>query len=239
MTGLKKNLALSIDDKRRAIDDDHQMISVVRQCDLLGLNRSSLYYEPSGDNSYNEYLMRLLDEQFTRAPFYGVPRMTAWLRSKGHVVNPKRVSRLMKLMGLQAVYPSPKTSAPRVEDKKYPYLLRGLDINRPDQVWATDITYIRMFSGFVYLVAVMDWYSRYVLSWEVSISLDADFCLAALDRALFTSSPEIFNSDQGSQFTSLDFTGRLLSEGILISMDGRGRFLDNIFVERLLAFGEV
>lgn len=209
------------------------MISVVSQCDLLGLNRSSLYYEPSGDDSYNGLLMRLLDEQFTKVPFYGVPRMTAWLRSEGHVVNPKRISRLMKLMGLQAVYPRPKTSAPRVEDKKYPYLLRGLDINRPDQVWATDITYIRMLRGFVYLVAVMDWYSRYVLSWEVSISIDADFCLTALDRALFTASPEIFNSDQGSQFTSLDFTGRLLSAGVLISMDGRGRFLDNIFVERL------
>jgi putative transposase len=233
LSGSKKNLALSIEAKRSAIDEDHGMISVSRQCELLGLCRSSLYYESSKDDSYNAQLMRLLDEQFTMTPFYGVPRMTAWLRSQGHAVNRKRVSRLMKLMGLQAIYPRPKTSAARIDDRKFTYLLRGLDINRPDQVWATDITYIRMSRGFVYLVAVMDWHSRYVLSWEISISLDADFCVAALERSLAGGRPDIFNSDQGSQFTSLEFTGRLLSAGVRISMDGRGRFLDNIFVERL------
>ncbi len=216
-----------------AIDKNHAMIPVNRQCELLALNRASFYYESRGDDSYNELLMRLLDEQFTKTPFYGVPRMTAWLNRSGHDVNSKRVSRLMKLMGLQAVYPGPRLSADRAGHKKYPYLLRGLEIKRPDHVWATDITYIRMAKGFVYLSAILDWHSRYVLSWEISVSLDVDFCISALDRALLISSPDIFNSDQGSQFTSLSFTGRLESAGILISMDGRGRVFDNIFIERL------
>ena len=159
--------------------------------------------------------------------------MTAWLKRIGHDVNAKRVSRLMQLMGLKAIYPGPSLSKSYVDHKKYPYLLRELEIKRPDHVRATDITCIRMLRGFVYLAAILDWHSRYVLSWEVSISLDADFCITALDRALSSSMPEIFNSDQGSQFTSLSFTGRLESEGILISMDGRGRVFDSIFVERL------
>jgi len=177
--------------------------------------------------------MRLIDEQYTRIPFYGVRRLTAWLRKTGHPVNHKRVARLMNLMGLEAIYPKPRTSKGHPECKKYPYLLKGLEIVRPNQVWATDITYIRMKRGFIYLTAIMDWFSRYVLSWEISITLETEFCLVALDRALGTAKPDIFNSDQGSQFTSDDFTKRLKDHGIQISMDGRGRCFDNIFVERL------
>jgi len=215
------------------IEPAHPQISVSRQCELLGLARSSFYYKPQRNDSYNELLMRLIDEQYTRTPFYGVRRMTAWLRGIGHPVNHKRVARLMDLMGLEAIYPKPKTSKAHPEHKKYPYLLKGLEIDHPNQVWATDITYIRMKRGFVYLVAIMDWFSRYVLSWEISITLDTGFCLMALDRALEIGRPEIFNSDQGSQFTSDDFTRCLEDHGIQISMDGRGRFVDNIFTERL------
>jgi putative transposase len=178
-------------------------------------------------------LINLIDEQFTRAPFYGVPRMVAWLNVQGHEVNPKRVRRLMRLMGLQAIYPKPRLSSSSQQNKKYPYLLKGLMIDRPDQVWCADITYVRMVQGFVYLVAIMDWYSRFVLAWEISTTLDTVFCLAAVDRALELSKPGIFNTDQGSQFTSLEFAGRLKQAGIQISMDGRGRVFDNIFIERL------
>ena len=177
--------------------------------------------------------MRLIDEQYTRTPFYGVRKLTHWLGRVGHLVNPKRVRRLMRQMGLEAIYPKPHLSNPGVGHRIYPYLLRGLDIVRPNQVWATDITYIRMRQGFVYLVAIMDWFSRYVVSWEVSITLEVSFCLASLDWALCSARPEIFNSDQGSQFTSEVFTRRLETVGILISMDGRGRAIDNVFVERL------
>lgn len=177
--------------------------------------------------------MRLLDEQYTRCPFYGVRRMTAWLREQGQRVNEKRVRRLLRKMGLLAIYPKPSLSQPAMSAKLYPYLLRGVEIERVNQVWSTDITYIRLLSGFIYLVAIMDWYSRYVLAWELSNSLESSFCVAALERALLKAQPEIFNSDQGSQFTSLIFTERLLARGIQISMDGRGRALDNIFVERL------
>jgi len=159
--------------------------------------------------------------------------MTVWLRTQGHTVNKKRVARLLRTLGLETLYPKPKTSAPAPENRVYPYLLRGLSVVRANQVWSTDITYIRMPAGFLYLTAVLDWYSRFVLSWEVSVTLDTDFCLSALDRALRQATPQIFNSDQGCQFTSQDFTGRLLSADIQISMDGRGRALDNIFVERL------
>jgi len=202
---------------------------------LLGLARSTVYYEPKEESEKNEALMRLLDEQYTQTPFYGVRRMTAWLRQEGYVVNPKRVGRLLRMMGLWAIYPAPSTSKAAPEHKIYPYLLRGVPIRRVNQVWSTDITYLRMNRGFCYLVAVIDWFSRYVLSWEVATSLEASFCLEALDRALAMGSarPQVFNSDQGAQFTSLDFTGRLLAEEIEISMDGRGRALDNIFVERL------
>jgi putative transposase len=177
--------------------------------------------------------MHLLDEQYTRAPFYGIRRMTAWLRTNGYEVNHKRVARLLRLMGLEAIYPKPRLSQGGPEHRIYPYLLHGLAIRRPNQVWGTDITYIRLRHGFVFLVAIMDWFSRYVLAWEVSVTMDTSFCLSALDLALRQGKPEIFNSDQGSQFTSEDFTGMLLNAGIQISMDGRGRVFDNIFVERL------
>jgi putative transposase len=177
--------------------------------------------------------MRLIDEQYTKTPFYGVPRLTVWLRSQGHVVNRKRVARLMRKMGLAAIYPKPKPTGIDKPSKTYPYLLKGLSIIRPNQVWATDITYIRLTRGFVYLVAVMDWFSRYVLAWELSNSLDVYFCLSALERALSQSSPLIFNNDQGSQFTSDAFTARLQAANIAISWDGRGSYFDNIFIERL------
>jgi putative transposase len=177
--------------------------------------------------------MRLLDEQFTRTPFYGARRLTVWLRQHGHAVNHKRVGRLMRRLGLHAVYPKPRLSRPGVGHRIYPYLLRGMRIVRANQVWSTDITYVRMRTGHVYLVAVMDWHSRYVLSWEISVTMESSFCISALDWALRHGRPEIFNSDQGSQFTSADFVGRLEREGIQVSMDGRGRALDNVFVERL------
>jgi putative transposase len=205
----------------------------VRQCQLLSVNRSSYYYAPSGESAYNQLLMRLLDEQYTKTPFYGSPRMTAWLQQQGYAVNHKRIERLMERMGLQAIYPKPNLSKPAPGHRIYPYLLRDAKIERADQVWSCDITYIRMAQGFVYLMAVLDWFSRYVLSWSVSISLEVDFCLEALEGALGRGQPAIFNTDQGSQFTSDAFTGRLLKADIAISMDGRGRALDNIFVERL------
>jgi putative transposase len=199
----------------------------------LGLNRSSLYYESLPPRQENIELMHLLDQQYTRTPFYGSRRMTAWLRRAGYEVNRKRVARLMQLMGLVAIYPKPHTSRPASNHRIYPYLLRNVKIEQVHQVWSTDITYIRLQSGWLYLVAVMDWFSRYVLAWELSNTLDGDFCLSTLERALAWGSPEIFNSDQGSQFTSLAFTGCLVDAGIRISMDGRGRCLDNIWVERL------
>lgn len=177
--------------------------------------------------------MRLLDEQYTRHPFYGVRRMTAWLETKGHCVNEKRVRRLLREMGLEAQYPRPRLSAANKQHRIYPYLLREVVIERANQVWSTDITYIRLLQGFIYLVAVMDWHSRYVLSWELSISMDSGFCVEALDEALRVAKPEIFNTDQGSQFTSAAFTQKLIEQQIKISMDGRGRAFDNIFVERL------
>lgn len=206
---------------------------MTRQCELLGLPRSSLYYRAHGESEYNLLLMRLLDEQYTRRPFYGVARMTHWLRSQGHQVNPKRVRRLLRFMGLEAVYPKPRLSQSDEGHQKYPYLLKGLTITEPDQVWATDITYIRLERGFAYLMAIMDWFSRYVVEWELSLSLEADFCVSALERALSSGSPGIFNTDQGSQFTSEAFTGLLKAAEVRISMDGRGRAFDNIFVERL------
>jgi putative transposase len=215
------------------IEPGPTVIPIFRQCELLGLSRSTYYYQSQRDDSYNLHLMKLIDEQFTQTPFYGVARMTAWLYREGYEVNAKRVRRLMRLMGLEAIYPRPRLSQSIVEHKKYPYLLRELVIDHPDQVWCSDITYIRMLYGFVYLVAVMDWFSRYVLAWEISTTLDTGFCVRALEKALGISRPEIFNTDQGVQFTSEEFTGRLEGEGIRISMDGRGRVYDNIFVERL------
>ncbi len=215
------------------MEPGYREIPVSRQCELIGLSKAAYYYRPRPKDALNETLMRLLDEQYTKTPFYGVPKMTEWLRTKGYWVNRKRVRRLMRILGLEAVYPKPWVSKPAKYHKKYPYLLKGVVIERPDQVWSTDITYIRLKHGFIYLVAIMDWHSRYVLSWEVSTTLDAEFCIMTLERALTLSSPEIFNSDQGSQFTSVEFTWLLERLGVAISMDGRGRAMDNIFVERL------
>jgi putative transposase len=226
-------LECSTEDLRRLVDWDQADVSVRRQCELLGVNRAGLYYEPVGENEENLRLMRLMDEQYTRAPFYGSRKMTAWLVTQGFKVNRKRVSRLMALMGIEAVYPKPKLSQPGAGHKIYPYLLRGVAVERVNQVWSTDITYIRMAQGFVYLVAVLDWFSRFVLSWALSLTMEIDFCIEALKRALRRGRPEIFNSDQGSQFTSEKFTAELEAKEIAISMDGRGRCMDNIFIERL------
>ena len=215
------------------MDREHAQLSMRRQCELLEVNRSMLYYEPVSDSQETLELMRLIDEQFTARPFYGARRIQIVLREKGWAVTRKRIRRLMKKMGLEAIYPKPKTSNRNMSHTVYPYLLRGLTIDEPDQVWATDITYIPMHRGFVYLIAVMDWYSRYVLSWELSNSLDTTFCVEALNRALALRKPDIFNTDQGSQFTSEDFLAPLKESGVRISMDGRGRWIDNVFVERL------
>jgi putative transposase len=216
------------------IERQNHKLSIRKQCELLGINRSRLYYKPRIVSDEDLTIMNLIDEQYTETPFYGIRRMTAYLRrEKRLVINPERVRRLMRLMGLIAVYPGPNTSKPHPEHKVYPYLLRGLVIDHCDQVWCADITYVRMVGGFMYLVAIMDLFSRYVLSWSVSNSLDSLFCLDALDEALTQSMPQVFNTDQGSQFTSNDFTGKLTAAGVEISMNGRGRTFDNIFVERL------
>lgn len=215
------------------IDPANARITVSRQCELLGLARSSAYYVSRRDTAIDEELMKVLDEQYTKTPFYGVRRMTAFLQREGCAVGQRRVRRLLRSMGLMAVYPKKRLSIADKAHRKYPYLLKDVDVTRPDQVWCTDITYIRMKKGFAYLVAIMDWASRYVIAWELSITLEADFCVDALERALMTGRPGIFNSDQGSQFTSEAFTGTLLDAGVRISMDGRGRVFDNIFVERL------
>jgi putative transposase len=216
------------------IEREGCQLSIRTQCRLLGVNRSMVYYEPRGVSDSDLTVMRLLDEQYTRTPQYGVERMTAWLKRIGVVIGHNRVRRLMRLMGLEAIYPRPRLSQlGGQQHRKYPYLLRGLTIERPDHVWAADITYIRLWRGFVYLVAIMDWHSRYVLSWSLSTTLDAHFCVESLRQALAIARPEIFNTDQGSQFSSDAFIGVLQDVGIAISMDGRGRVFDNIFVERL------
>ena len=203
-------------------------MSVARQCELVGLPRSSWYYEPAAESPTNLALMRAIDRQYLATPFYGSRRMAEVLG-----FNRKRVRRLMRRMGIEAIYPRPRTTVRSPGHKIYPYLLRNTEILRPDQVWSTDITYVPMRHGFLYLVAVMDWHSRFVLSWRLSNTMDHGFCLEALEAALSGGRPEIFNSDQGSQFTSVAFTSRLESAGVAVSMDGRGRALDNVFVERL------
>jgi len=209
-------------------------LSIARQCRLLSISRSTYYYETKGESPFNQKLMRMIDEQFLKTPSYGSRKMSRWLRRQGYCVSRKRVRRLMRLMGLVAVYPKPRTSLPNTAHKIYPYLLKGLEIDRPNQVWCADITYIPMRRGFLYLVAVMDWYSRRVLSWRLSNTLDTEFCVAALEEALLRyGPPEIFNTDQGCQFTSLDFTQTLKEAGVRISMDGKGRWMDNVFIERL------
>lgn len=216
------------------IEPDHPTLSIRRQCALLDLNRASYYRQPASASPLNLALMRLIDQEYTRAPFYGYRKLTARLNQEhGYAVNHKRVARLMQQMGLRAVYPRPRTSNPDKQHKKYPYLLRDLTIDRPNQVWAADITYVPLPQGFMYLVAIMDWFSRFVLAWQLSNTLDGAFCLEALRRALRDGRPDIFNTDQGVQFTAQAFTDELEAAGIRVSMDGRGRFVDNIFVERL------
>lgn len=215
------------------MDKEHQTLSIRHQCELLDLNRSTVYYKPTEPDAETLELMRRIDEIYLQYPFFGARRIKALLRREGKMVTRRRVGRLMKLMGLEAIYRKPKTSKPAPENKVYPYLLKGFDITKPNQVWATDVTYIPMAKGFVYLVAIMDWHSRFILSWRLSNTLDDDFCVEALEESLKQAQPEIFNSDQGSQFTSKDFTGALLGADVKISMDGRGRCMDNIFVERL------
>lgn len=215
------------------INRDHPDLPLVRQCQLLGISRSSVYYQPVEVDPYDLEVMGLIDRQFLVTPFYGSRRMQVWLHGQGHPVCRKYVQRLMQLMGIEAIYQKPNTSKPSPHHKVYPYLLRGMAITAADQVWATDITYIPMPRGFLYLVVIMDWFSRYVLSWRLSNTMDADFCVDALEAALAFSQPRIFNSDQGSQFTSEAFTDVLLKQDVQISMDGKGRFMDNIFVERL------
>lgn len=216
------------------IDPEDCPLSLLDQCRLLGISRSTMYYMHQGPNAEDLSMIRLLDEQYTRTPCYGVERMTAWLHRQGLRIGHNRVRRLLRLMGLEAIYAKPRLSLPGGQEHRiYPYLLRGLTIWRPNQVWATDITYIRLRQGFVYLTAILDWFSRYVLSWALSTTLDAWFCVEALREALGKAKPEIFNTDQGSQFTSEAFTGVLQNASVAISMDGKGRVFDNIFVERL------
>jgi putative transposase len=216
------------------IEPENRALSISRQCELIGLPRSSFYRKLAGESRENLELMRLIDEEYTRHPFYGTRQMRNHLRRQGHKINRKRVQRLMRLMGIQSVAPKPNTSRPNKQHKVYPYLLGGIEINHSNQVWCSDITYIRLRGGFVYLTAVMDWYSRKVLSWEVSVTMDDSFCVSALERAIrLHGTPEIFNTDQGSQYTGAAFTGVLKEHGIQISMDGKGRATDNIMVERL------
>ncbi len=215
------------------IDIRHSELSIRRQCELLGLSRSSFYQRKATESALNLELMRLMDEAYTRHPFMGRPRLTHYLKSLGYRVNEKRVLRLMRLMDLRAVYPAPRTSRASKEHRVYPYLLRDVEITRPNQVWSADITYIPMHKGFMYLMAILDWHSRYVIAYRLSNSLDNRFCLEALDQALATAAPSIFNTDQGRQFTARNFTERLEATGARISMDGRGRVFDNIFIERL------
>jgi len=216
------------------IDTNHPQLSIRRQCALIGLNRSTYYWQLAGESPLNLALMALIDKEYTRAPFYGYRKMTVRLNNQhGYNVNHKRIARLLAKMGLQAIYPRPKTTISHPQHKKYPYLLRNLEINRPNQVWAADITYVSMPRGFMYLVAIMDWFSRFVVAWQLSNTLESTFCVEVLQRALLHGQPEIFNTDQGVQFTSHAFTEELENAGIRISMDGRGRVFDNIFVERL------
>lgn len=215
------------------MDWEHSRLSVRQQCELLGLNRSTAYYKAAEETEVNLCLMRRIDEQYLKTPTYGSRRMTVWLQREGFEVNRKRVQRLMRVMGIEAIYPRPRTTEIAAEHRKFPYLLRGREITKPDEVWAADITYIPMAEGYMYLVAIMDWHSRYVLAWGLSNSLESSFCVDVLEEALSQRRPEIFNTDQGVQFTSRMFTSRLEAAGVSISMDGKGRALDNVFIERL------
>jgi putative transposase len=226
-------LPASVDAKRAFIDCNNTDISICRQCELVGLRRSTYYLVPAPESEEDLRLMRTIDEQYLKTPFYGSRRMTAFLERRGEVVNRKRVRRLMAVMGLEGLAPRRRTTVATADAPVYPYLLRDRVLTRPDEVWSSDITYVPMRRGFMYLTAVIDWYSRYVLSWRLSNTMDVGFCLEALDEALQRGRPEIFNTDQGSQFTSREYTGRLEAAGVAVSRDGRGRALDNVFVERL------
>ena len=216
------------------VEENHPGLSVKRQCELVSISRSGFYYEPTGESPFDLALTREIDEVFMECPFYGTRQMTRHLRRQGHLVGRKRVARLMDLMGLEPIYQKPKTSIPNPQHEVYKYLLKDLDITRPNHVWCTDITYIAMPKGFLYLVAIMDWATRKVLAWRLSNTMEVDFCIEALEEALARfGSPEIFNTDQGSQFTSPRFTAVLKDAGVKISMDGRGRWMDNVFIERL------
>lgn len=224
---------MSRKDRLAQMDREPPRLSVTRQGALLGVSRSSLYYQRKGVSEEDLALMALLDRQYLATPCYGSRRMTAWWQAQGYRVSRKRVGRLLRLMGLEAVYRKPRTSQPCPGHEVYPYLLRDLEVTRPNQVWATDITYLPMAHGFLYLVAILDWYSRCVLAWRVSSTLDPSFCGEALEEALRKGRPDIFNTDQGSQFTCTAFTGVLREHGVRISRDGKGRWVDNVFVERL------
>ena len=228
-------MAITLEEKKCLILPTHAKLSIRQQCELLDLNRSSLYYEEEEESDYNLLLMSLIDEEYTRHPFKGIVKMTKYLLDLGHQVNEKRVRRLTRLMGILAVYPRKKSlSKNNSEHKIYPYLLQDVDIELPNQVWSTDITYVKLRHGFVYLVAILDWYSRFVLSWKLSNTLDAGFCIEALNEAIMLyGKAVIFNTDQGSQFTSNAFTEILLANNMQISMDSKGRAFDNIFIERL------
>jgi putative transposase len=225
---------MSLERRRQMIEPEHAQLSIARQCELVSISRSGFYYRPTGETSLNLELMRLIDAQFLEAPWYGSRQMMRHLRREGYTVGRKRVRRLMAKMGLVPIYQRPRTTVPHPEHRVYPYLLREMTIDRPNQVWCADLTYIPMRRGFLYLVAVMDWTSRKVLAWRVSNTMDVEFCLEALEEALTRfGKPDIFNTDQGSQFTSPRFTSVLQDAGIRISMDGRGRWMDNVFIERL------
>ena len=216
------------------VDRKHPRLSIARQCELVSIARSSYYYAGAGESALNLHLMRMIDEEFMARPHYGSRQMARYLRRQGYGVGRKRVRRLMRKMGLSAIYQAPKTSKPHPEHRIYPYLLRNVSITRANQVWCADIAYVPMRRGFLYLVAIMDWATRAVLSWRLSNTMDAGFCVEALEEAMARhGKPEVFNTDQGSQFTSLDFTEALKEAGVKISMDGRGRWLDNVFIERL------
>ena len=227
-------MSLSPVRRKALVEPDHARLSIARQCELLSLQRSAYYYQPVGESAENLELMRLIDAQYLETPWYGARQMARHLRREGHGVGRKRIGRLMRLMGLSAIYQKPNTSKPHPQHKVYPYLLRHLVIDRPNQVWCADISYIPLRRGFLYLVAIMDWASRKVLSWRLSNTMEADFCVAALEEALERyGAPEIFNTDQGSQFTSDAFTHVLKEAGVRISMDGKGRWTDNVMIERL------
>jgi len=233
MNFLKKIVLLDFMQRLSFVELDNSKLSIRKQCELLKINRSRIYYNKKETSRQDIEIMNFIDEQYMHTPFYGYRRMTLRLNAAGYNVNHKKVIRLMNKMGIEAIYPKPKTSIKNKEHTTYPYLLRNYNIERPNEVWSTDITYIKLSTGYSYLVAIMDWYSRCVLSWELSNSLEVSFCIRCLEKALRDGQPEIFNSDQGSQFTSKAFIDELLMKGIRISMDGRGRAYDNIFIERL------